>query len=192
MKITILCFFFMMWGFISCRTKKESNLNIDSLSGVDLNGKDLHFKDIQSPRVSINVYSPTCIPCFKEIPTLNFLRREILKAGLGEFYMVVDPFSLSDKSEETSFEVVYAEVKSVMEEEKAKRNIELPILVMRPPFKVTPGKGLITGTPETLLFKTQPLILYYNFIGSISEKEDLEEIQNDPKVKFFKRVIGGI
>lgn len=190
MKIIILCF--LVWGFSFCRTKKESNLQVDAFIGVDLSGKELKLKESTSPRVALNVYSPTCIPCFKEIPTLNFLRKEMLQAGLGEFYMVVDPFSISDRTEESSFDTLFPEARAIMEEERVKRNIELPILIMKPPFRVTPGKGMITGTPETLLFKTQPLILYYNFIGSICEKESPDEIQNDSKVKFFKRVMGGI
>lgn len=106
--------------------------------------------------------------------------------------MVVDPYSIVDSSENKSFEEVYPQAVQLMQEEVIKRNITLPVIIMRPPFKVTPGGGLITGTPETLLLKTNPLILYYNFIGSISEKESIEAIQNDLKVKFFKRTVGGI
>ena len=106
--------------------------------------------------------------------------------------MVVDPYSIIDGMDGKPFEDVYPEAMRVMKEEVKNRNIELPVLIMKPPFKVTPGEGLITGTPETLLFKTNPLILYYNFIGSISEQESLEVLKNDLKVKFFKRIIGGI
>lgn len=188
-KLFILSFILVL---ISCRTKKESNLNVDSFVGLDLNGKEIQFKNLNSPRLALNVYSPTCIPCFKEIPTLNYLRQEIIRSGLGEFYMVVDPISITDGFENKSFDSVYAEAKSIMIDEIEKRKIELPVVIMKPPFHVNPGGGLITGTPETLLFKTNPLILYYNFIGSISEKQDPEEIKNDLKVKFFKKTIGGI
>jgi hypothetical protein len=192
MKSKILPLLVLFIFSMDCRTKRESNLNVQTFVGVDLTGKEVSLKDEKTPRVAINVYSPTCIPCFKEIPSLNYLRNEMLHSRLGEFYMVVDPYSIIDGMDGKPFEDVYPEAMKVMKEEVKNRKIELPILIMKPPFKVTPGEGLITGTPETLLFKTTPLILYYNFIGSISEQESLEDLKNDLKVKFFKRIIGGI
>ncbi len=192
MKSKILPLLVLFIFSMDCRTKRESNLNVQTFVGVDLTGKEVSLKDEKTPRVAINVYSPTCIPCFKEIPSLNYLRNEMLHSKLGEFYMVVDPYSIIDGMDGKPFEDVYPEALKVMKEEVKNRKIELPILIMKPPFKVTPGEGLITGTPETLLFKTTPLILYYNFIGSISEQESLEDLKNDLKVKFFKRIIGGI
>jgi len=50
----------------------------------------------------------------------------------------------------------------------------------------------MTGRPETLLFKTNPLILYYNFIGPLSEEKDISIIQNQNKIKFFKLMLGGV
>jgi len=192
MKSKILPLLVLFIFSMDCRTKRESNLNVQTFVGVDLTGKEVSLKDEKTPRVAINVYSPTCIPCFKEIPSLNYLRNEMLHSKLGEFYMVVDPYSIIDGMDGKPFEDVYPEAMKLMKEEVKNRKIELPILIMKPPFKVTPGEGLITGTPETLLFKTTPLILYYNFIGSISEQESLEDLKNDLKVKFFKRIIGGI
>jgi hypothetical protein len=192
MKSKILPLLVLFIFGMDCRTKRESNLNVQTFVGVDLTGKEVSLKDEKTPRVAINVYSPTCIPCFKEIPSLNYLRNEMLNSKLGEFYMVVDPYSIVDGMDGKPFEDVYPEAMRVMKEEVKNRKIDLPILIMKPPFKVTPGEGLITGTPETLLFKTNPLILYYNFIGSISEQESLEDLKNDLKVKFFKRIIGGI
>ncbi len=192
MKPNILIFLLILLTSFNCRTKRVSNFYLDSFAGKDLEGKEIQFRDLNFPRIALNVYSPTCIPCFKEIPTLNYLREEMLKSHLGEFFMVVDPFSIVDESENKSFEEIYPKAVQLMKEEVKNRNITLPIIIMRPPFKVTPGNGLITGTPETLLLKTNPLILYYNFIGSISEKDTMEAIQNDLKVKFFKRTVGGI
>lgn len=185
----LLVFLILAMG---CRTKRESNLNVQAFIGVDLSGNEISLKEEKTPRIAINVYSPTCIPCFKEIPSLNYLRKEMLRSQLGEFYMVVDPYSITDGMEGKPFEDVYPVAARMMKEEVKNRNIDLPVLIMKPPFQVTPGEGLITGTPETLLFKTNPLILYYNFIGSISERESLEDIKIDLKVKFFKRIIGGI
>jgi hypothetical protein len=110
---------------------------------------------------------------------------------MGEFYMVVDPTLLVEDAK-LSQEELEKKAISIMQMEVQKRNIELPILVMREPFRVDPQKGLVTGTPETLLFKTSPLRLYYNFLGSISEKTDPIEIEKDSRVKFFMRTLGGI
>ena len=78
-----------------------------------------------------------------------------------------------------------------MEKEVLEKKIELPILIMKRPFRVSQGDGLITGRPETLLFKMNPLILYYNFIGPISEGNETKFIENENKVKFFKLMLGG-
>jgi thiol-disulfide isomerase/thioredoxin len=172
-----------------CKTEKESNLNVNQFSGRMLDGTDLRFSEIINHRIALNVYSHTCIPCFKEIPTLNFLRNEMKTKKLGEFYMVVEPYSLLDEDESISFDEVYLKAKEIMEKEIQDRGIELPVVIMKPPFKIEPSTGLVTGTPESLLFKTSPLTLYYNFIGSISEETDSKLIQSNPKVQFFLRMV---
>ncbi|MCB1180339.1 MAG: redoxin domain-containing protein [Leptospiraceae bacterium] len=195
MKSFILIFYsftLILFSFSQCTSKLESNFNVNSFEGVDFTGKLVKLSEIKSPRVVLNVYSPTCIPCFKEIPTLNYLAGEMKKDSLGEIYMVVDPLNVVDGGESLPPGELEKKSIEIMKAEVEKRGIELPVLIMKPPFKVTPGEGLITGTPETLLFKTSPLILYYNFIGSISEKNSLEEIESDSKVKFFKRILGGV
>jgi len=180
---------------LNCKTGRKSNFSVEKFTGVTLEGVKLVFKDIITPRIALNVYSPTCIPCFKEIPTLNYLSREMKRQGLGELYMVVDPINVLERETQISKEDRLAKVKEIMSNEKEKRKIELPIVIMDEPFQVLPPpskEGLITGTPETLLLKTNPITLYYNFIGSICEKENLDEIANDAKVKFFKKQLGGI
>lgn len=184
----LLCF--LGFGGLFCTAKTESNLHVDKFQGVDLEGRPVQLKDSKAVRLAINVYSPSCVPCYKEIPTLNYLYREMKEKNLGEFYMVVDPLLLVEEG--LSVEETERKATLIMKEEIAKRGIELPVLIMRPPFKVDTKKGLVTGTPETLLFRTSPLLLYYNFIGSISEKSEISEIEKDSKVKFFKRILGGI
>ena len=143
-------------------------------------------------RLAINVYAPTCIPCVKEIPALNYIYREISPDKTLGFYMVVDPYDIvTDADMAASFEELFPKAKAIMEKEVLAKKIELPILIMKKPFRVSQGDGLITGRPETLLFKTNPLILYYNFIGPISEESELKLIPNENKVKFFKLMLGG-
>lgn len=106
--------------------------------------------------------------------------------------MVVDPYDIVPDAEPTSsFDELYPKAKAIMEKEVSEKKIDLPILIMKRPFRVSQGDGLITGRPETLLFKTKPLILFYNFIGPISEEKELNLIQTENKVKFFKLMLGG-
>jgi hypothetical protein len=107
MKSNILILLLILTTSFNCRTKRVSNFYIDSFAGKDLLGKEIEFRDLNFPRVAINVYSPTCIPCFKEIPTLNYLREEMLRSHLGEFFMVVDPCSIEEGSGNKTFEEVY-------------------------------------------------------------------------------------
>ncbi|MCB1141403.1 MAG: TlpA family protein disulfide reductase [Leptospiraceae bacterium] len=174
---------------LNCKTKKESNFFVKDFSGRLVTGEEVHFSDLKVPRLAVNVYSPTCIPCFGEIPTLNYLRRVMIEKGYGELYMAVDPNGISQDPEGKEFEALFKEVAPIMKKEAEERGIELPILVMRPPFSVEPETGLITGTPETLLFRTSPLSLYYNFIGSISDKKEISEMERDPKIQFFLRQV---
>ena len=106
--------------------------------------------------------------------------------------MVVDPYSIVDEDKNLPFHDAYSLARKTMEEEVSKHNILLDVIIMKKPFKILPQKGLITGTPETLLLKTDPLVLYYNFIGPISSGKEEGKLQNDPKVLFFKRMMGGI
>ncbi|MCB1157275.1 MAG: TlpA family protein disulfide reductase [Leptospiraceae bacterium] len=161
------------------------------MEGRDLQGKTIHLATIQKvDRIALNVYSPTCIPCVKELPALDYLHREIQKNQRGLLYLVVDPFNVTDLEEGTDFERAYTEAAKVMKEEVQKRNIQIPVLIMKKPFEVKPGTGLITGTPETLLFETRPLNLYYNFVGPISEAMDIPQLEKDTKILFFKKVFG--
>lgn len=185
----LLLFIFI---FFSCGVSQSSNLGTQNFSGYTLDGNLVHLQALSYPRIALNVYSPTCVPCYKEIPTLNLIHRELEKSKLGKLYIAIDPYLILENFENLSEESIFQEAKKIMLEDVKKRNIQAEVLIMKPPFRVTPQGGLITGTPETLLFKTNPLRLYYNFIGSISEKETIEEIQNDNRYKFFMKILGGI
>jgi len=141
--------------------------------------------------IALNVYSPDCVPCWKEIPTLNYLHTEIqTKFPNKILYLVVDPYQIiPDLPRTVAWGEAFAKAKVRMEKEVKDRKILLPILFMKPPFEVKED-FLVTGTPETLLFETKPLRLYYNFVGSISEESNLEEIKKDPKVNFFRHEFG--
>ena len=188
---------FLIWALLSflflfsCSTRVVSNFDVSQYEGVTLTGETIRLSEAKVPLVGLNIYSSTCVPCVKEIPTLNYLYLKITEGKLGELYLVVDPYQIVEGSETLAVEEVFAKANQLMKMEVTKHSISLPVLLMKKPFTVDPKKGLITGTPETLLFKTSPLVLFYNFIGPISEKQKLEDIQTDNKVKFFLRMFGG-
>ena len=187
--ISTLLFFFL----VHCYAKVESNFNIDQWQGLDLQGNTVILKDLNYKRIALNVYSQTCKPCIEEIPTLNYLDSEIKKDKSLKLYLVVDPYDITEKNRTETFSVVYPLATKIMQEEKTKRSIQAEILIMQPPFKISPPpeQGLITGRPETLLFKTNPLLLYYNFIGPISTSKEIQDIQKEAKVLFFLKMLGG-
>ncbi len=78
----------------------------------------------------------------------------------------------------------------LVKDEIQKYKIQVPTILMKKPFRVSRTNSIITGTPETLLFKTKPFVLYYNFIGPISEEGNLERLSIDQKILFFKRMAG--
>ena len=184
---------FLLTAFLAnCYSQKQSNFDVSLYEGLDLLGKPIVLAELPLRRLAINVYAPTCIPCVKEIPALNYLFQEVNKDKSLGLYMVVDPYDIVPDAEPTSsFDELYPKAKAIMEKEISEKKIELPILIMKRPFRVSQGDGLITGRPETLLFKTKPLILFYNFIGPISEEKELNLIQTENKVKFFKLMLGG-
>ncbi|MEM7179793.1 MAG: TlpA family protein disulfide reductase [Spirochaetota bacterium] len=185
--VTLLIVFFLF----SCSTHKQSNFHVEKFVGVTLDGKEVVIRNLNARRVALNVYSPTCVPCFKELPALHYLYDEMQKNKAGELYIVVDPYSLQDGQETKSAATALRSAQAMMQLEKEKRGIRIPILIMKPPFAVKPEGGLVTGTPETLLFDTKPLSLFYNFIGPLSEAQEISEITQEPRVVFFKRMFAG-
>lgn len=176
---------------ISCAPAKTSYFGEGSFVGVMATGEEIQFASLEKDQIALNVYSPDCVPCWKEIPALNLLHAELQnKYPSKAIYMVVDPYQIvPDVTDELPFGKVYQMAKERMESEIKNRKIQLPIVYMKQPFRVKEG-GLVTGTPETLLFETKPLRLYYNFLGSISEQTTKDTIEKDPKFNFFRYQFG--
>ncbi|TGM34892.1 hypothetical protein EHQ75_17335 [Leptospira levettii] len=176
---------------INCAPAKSSYFGETLFVGVTADGEEINFANLAKDQIAMNVYSPDCVPCWKEIPALNLLYAEIQnKFPNKAIYMVVDPYQIvPDVTDELPFGQVYQMAKERMKVEIKNRNIQIPIIFMKKPFRVKEG-GLVTGTPETLLFETKPLRLYYNFLGSISELTTKETIEKDPKFNFFRYQFG--
>ena len=137
-------------------------------------------------RFALNFYSPTCIPCVKELPALNYLHSQIENNDVA-IYIAVDPYIIVENDLLAKEEII-KEATLIMKKEVVKRGIRLPVIILDK--NVVKEGGLLTGTPETLLMETDPLLLYYNFIGAISEKQSPQEIIADNKVKFFTKMLG--
>lgn len=176
---------------ISCAPAKSSYFGEESWSGLTVSGAEISFSKLEKEEIALNVYSPDCVPCWKEIPALNLLHAEIeSRFPTKALYMVVDPYQIvSDVTDERPFGEVYQLAKIRMETEVKNRKIQVPIVFMKPPFHVKEG-GLITGTPETMLFVTKPMRLYYNFLGSISEQTSIDVIRKEAKFNFFRYQFG--
>jgi thiol-disulfide isomerase/thioredoxin len=73
-------FIFLLLTFISnCYSQKQSNFDVSQYEGIDLSGNRVVLSELLVRRLAINVYAPTCIPCVKEIPALNYLFQEVKK-----------------------------------------------------------------------------------------------------------------
>jgi hypothetical protein len=177
----------------TCAPSKSSFFGELEWEAMSLDGNRLSLTEIDKELIALNVYSPDCVPCWKELPTLHFLHSEISEKYPNlALYLVVDPYQIvPDLPRTVSFGEAFGKAKERMQKEIQLRNITIPVLFMKPPFEVKDG-GLVTGTPETLLFETKPLRLYYNFIGSISEETKLEDIKKNTKVNFFRHQFGMI
>ncbi|TGK35601.1 TlpA family protein disulfide reductase [Leptospira gomenensis] len=187
----ILRLLFLTFCFGVCAPSEQPNLGVQDFQGISLeDGKLVRLSESTSPRLILNVYGPNCVPCIKEIPALNYLNAEIQKDPKIQFYMVVDPSLFFDDPDSLSEEELLKRAIPLVKEEIRNYKIQVPVLLMKRPFKVSRTDSIVTGTPETLLFKTKPLVLYYNFIGPISEETDPSKFATDQKILFFKRMAG--
>ncbi len=186
-----LSLFTLTFATIACTPARSSFFGEPEWVGVGFSGNEVVLDTLPYSRLVINVYSPDCVPCWKEIPALNYIESEWFKGRSDiKFYIAVDPYQiLTEISETASWEEVYPKAKVRMLEEVKNRSIGAEMLFLKKPFQVSQS-SLVTGTPETLLFETRPLRLYYNFIGSITEETDPKLLATDRKLQFLKHQIG--
>lgn len=175
----------LLLTFAMCGPKQRSNFGVDRLSGWTADGKHVQLASLQAPAVVLNFYSPICKPCIEELPALERLYEEASHLGVP-MYLTLEP-----DLEKNGVEGVQTTDKGQIREhliarvmEDVKRyDIRIPVLVLDPPFAIEPG-NLVTGTPETLLFRTAPFRLHYNFIGPISKASNDEELARSSRYRF--------
>ncbi len=171
----------------------SSHLSVDQLSGRFLDGTPIRFAEVEAPRFVVNFYSPTCAPCIEELPALHVLYEEAKKSGIP-LYLAVEGWPETHDvpvPETAPREKIFQAIRKRMERDIETYGIRIPVVIMDENFRITPGEGgLITGTPETLLFHTQPLMLEYNFIGPLSTATTPAELRQDPRLRFAIKKVG--
>ena len=78
---------FLVVILLSCSTHKQSNFHVEKFVGVTLEGQEVAMRELTARRIALNVYSPTCVPCYKELPALHYLYDEMQKKQAGKLYI---------------------------------------------------------------------------------------------------------
>lgn len=193
----IVLYFIYILVFGCSRELKNYDEFFSGLSIRDLEGNRWFLKDIKKPVLIINFYSPTCLPCIEELPALHMVYEEAKRLNY-EMFLGIEPSlekNLSDVPPKYSHmpfnEESFIILKEHMKQEIKKRNIQIPIYIFEPPFFIDKDQ-FITGTPETLIFTTQPLRLRYNFIGPIATTDEVEKIKFHTRYQFMIQMLNTI
>ncbi|MCB1138994.1 MAG: redoxin domain-containing protein [Leptospiraceae bacterium] len=188
LKVFTITGILLFTGLANCRPGVHTSPEILSLKARNLGGQDLELKSIQSRGIVLNFYSPTCVPCIEELPALHILQQQAEALGIQMYLAVtpdlesngVDPLKASSKP---GFEEVYPLLRERLEQDIRQYGIEVPIIVLKPPFEIK-EKGPVTGTPETVFLMTSPLRLHYNLVGPISLGQNQEEVLSSSRFQF--------
>lgn len=171
---------------LACSPTKKPNFGVEHWKGETLEGETVDFSKVDAPRMVVNFYSPTCQPCIEELPALNYFYDQLRERGIP-FYMAVESWPEPNGlplTDDAPREKILSAVKERIRKDVEKYNIRVPIVIMDESFHIEPGFGLITGTPETLIFSTDPMVLEYNFIGPISTATTPGELESDSRLNF--------
>lgn len=183
--VAALLLAFWTLTFAQCSPKPRSNLGVDRLSGWTLDGRQVHLASLQAPALVLNFYSPICKPCIEELPALHRFYEEAVRSGIP-MYIALEP-DLEKNGIEGVNTADEAEIRkhlfARMLEDVKQYDIKIPVMILDRPFAIEPG-NLVTGTPETLLFRTAPLRLHYNFIGPLSTAKNDGELARSSRFRF--------
>ena len=172
-------------SLLSCGPKPHSNLGVDDWSGTTIDGSQVQLKDIDTNAVILNFYSPICLPCIEELPSLEKFYQEVKQKQAVMFLAVEHNLERNGIDNVNTNDI--AKIQSLLIErvkQDVKRyGIQIPILIMNKPFLIEQNQ-IVTGTPETLFFRTQPLRLHYNFIGPISIATNSADLEKSSRYQF--------
>lgn len=182
-----------------CRPELRSNFDVgdwagwpvDSATATGKEAAKIVLSQERSPAMILNVYSPSCGPCIEELPALNLLYRRARELGVAMY--IVATANPADHGLELDPTAPLAKRRQMigqrLAEDVRRYGIEAPLLVMDDSFAVSASDGLITGTPETMFFRKDPLVLEYNFLGPLSAAEEPAEILKETRFQFALRIL---
>ncbi len=179
-------------GFcIGCRPAERTHFDVANWQGELLNGKEVRFAGLAAGGVILNVYSPTCVPCIEELPALDRLF-EIAREKDLAMYIVADGRPEAhgmDIESNAAPEEARAALLARLNADVTRYKIRIPLVVMDAKFRVAPRDGLVSGTPETLLFRTNPFVLEYNFVGPVAGTNKPAEFEADSRFQFVVKKV---
>lgn len=159
-----------------------------------LENQRFFLTQIREPVLILNFYSPTCGPCIEELPAIKLIYEQAREFGFS-MYLAVEPsiernvpFVPPEFENRPFDEESFLFLQKVLKEDQKKRNIPIPMIIMEPPFRIDVDQ-IITGTPETLIFTTNPLRLRYNFVGPITTEKEHQRIQQNSRFRFFLELL---
>ena len=77
--------------FSFCAREHVSNFSVNQMEAVTLDGKSIKLSSLKADRLALNIYSPTCVPCVKELPVLGLLYDEFKAKGSVKLFIAIDP-----------------------------------------------------------------------------------------------------
>lgn len=186
----------------ACSPAYRSNLGVETWSGTTLAGAKIRFADLKAKGVILNFYSPTCVPCIEELPAIEEYYEEAQRRGVAMFVVVEADLEKNGvrapergSGEAPGGQANGGQAANVddatllrllgdrMKADIAKYKMKVPVVIMDRPFTIRPD-GTVTGTPETLLFRTAPFRLAYNFIGPLSTVPKRQDLRRSSRFSF--------
>lgn len=173
----------------ACSPAYRSNLGVETWSGTTLGGEKVHFADLKAKGVILNFYSPTCGPCIEELPAIEEYYEEAQRRGIAMFVVVEADLEKNGvrTGESQAASVDDATLLRLLGERMkvdiAKYKMKVPVVIMDRTFSIRPD-GMVTGTPETLLFRAAPFRLVYNFIGPLSTAPTRQDLRRSSRFSF--------
>lgn len=171
---------------LSCRPGVHSNLGVENWSGRLLDGSSIRFSEVEAPGLLVNFYSPICQPCIEEIYALEALGRRAAEMDIPLFIALENRPSthgIDTIDDEADEEVRFQAIREAMLRDIERYGIDGTVVIMDDEFRIS-SRSIVTGTPETLFFSTDPLILEYTFLGPVSTRKDPEGLAADSRYQF--------
>ena len=199
-RLLIFCIIYVsLLFFVFCRPKLSSNFGVREWVGYDLAYKQIRFDELKTNGLVLNFYSPICLPCLAELPALEQVYERLQKKNIAMYIALSSQLSIngieatnvekmSDMVDEEidgeeKFKLRHKKIAERMKKDQRDYKILIPIIVMYDDFKIASNE-LVQATPETLLFKTKPLRLRYNFIGPLSTAKSQKALLEDSRFNF--------